>query len=402
MAKSDFTVEEENNNLDEIQNLASDTDKLNSNSNNNSNNNLYNYDYGENSDFRNIGITNQNDFIDNSSVVFEEKQNESNEDRFKYFFSTINKNLFIIGGGILFVILVIIIIISSVIAKNNATYKATVSMPSVVYMNETSNISVISEGKKNVDKTVNSFKSSNGLVVDFVENEMKGKDVLNTIVPLQEGITKVKINTTLGNGKTTAYEKKLTVCPAFTPDLLVNKSVSVVKGTKTELNIGFGKGECSKNIEYESNNGAIMTVTPNGEIKGLRIGHAILTIKKGSRSFSVPVYVTRDFVSLESLSVYPEKVQLVPGQNFRVMASFAPFNFTTRNIAYYVDNEYVLNVDKYGLVTAIKEGNSKVRVSDPDSGRYKEITVIVKKKVVKDGEVATDLILDVSSLKLNQ
>src|SRR5574344_1738790 len=107
MAKSDFTVEEENNNLDEIQNLASDTDKLNSNSNNNSNNNLYNY--GENSDFRNIGITNQNDFIDNSSVVFEEKQNESNEDRFKYFFSTINKNLFIIGGGILFVILVIII-----------------------------------------------------------------------------------------------------------------------------------------------------------------------------------------------------------------------------------------------------------------------------------------------------
>ena len=115
-------------------------------------------------------------------------------------------------------------------------------------------------------------------------------------VPIEEGETTIEVNSTLDNRKMASEKKKIAVCPAFTSDLVLGKRISVVKDATYELNINFGEGECSKDIYYESSNDEIMTVSSEGEIKGIKAGSAILTVRKGTRMFSVPVYVTNEFV----------------------------------------------------------------------------------------------------------
>ena len=187
MAKSDFEIEDEfqeDNQKEPIANNNQDKslDKT----------DLYDMDYGENSDFSNIGLSKQQDFIENADVVFEEKKNESKEDKIKYALSTINKKAVIALGIALLFLILIVVVIYIIIARNNALYKAEVIIPDAVYLGETANISVIAEGKEALDNTKTTFKSSDTKVATVLEEEMTGRDILNTIVPIQEGKTTIR------------------------------------------------------------------------------------------------------------------------------------------------------------------------------------------------------------------
>ena len=92
MAKDRFSVDEDNYSFsdNDYNQSYNDFNSINNNQNKENtqttqkNTNWYNVDYSENTDFSTIGLQEQSDFIDNSSIVFEEKQNETSEDRIKY------------------------------------------------------------------------------------------------------------------------------------------------------------------------------------------------------------------------------------------------------------------------------------------------------------------------------
>lgn len=397
MAKSDFEIEDEfqeDNQKEPIANNNQDKslDKT----------DLYDMDYGENSDFSNIGLSKQQDFIENADVVFEEKKNESKEDKIKYALSTINKKAVIALGIALLFLILIVVVIYIIIARNNALYKSEVIIPDAVYLGETANISVIAEGKEALDNTKTTFKSSDTKVATVLEEEMTGRDILNTIVPIQEGKTTITVNSILDKREMADEKKDVVVCPSFTSDLVFSERISIVKDTTHELNIGFGQGACSEDIYYETSNDEIMTVSAEGEIKGIKVGSAILTISKGSRSFSVPVYVTEDFVPMTKLNVTPEKVQLTPGQNTRLKISTAPYNTTAQNIDFYSNDESIATVDEYGFVTAVKEGTTTIRVTNGNRTVEDVVTIVVTKAVSEEGSIVTDLTLNKSSLTMIQ
>ena len=395
MAKSDFDIEDDFS--EEPVKNNNPNDRLNNNPND-----LYNIDYGENADFSNIGLSKNKDIAVNADVVFEEKKNETNEDKIKYAISTINKRAVFVLGAVLLFLILIVILIYLIIAQNNAKYKAEVIMPDVVYLGETASISVIAEGNKELDNTKTTFKSSNTDVATVLENEMTGKDVLNTIIPIEEGETTIEVNSTLDNRKMASEKKKIAVCPAFTSDLVLGKRISVVKDATYELNINFGEGECSKDIYYESSNDEIMTVSSEGEIKGIKAGSAILTVRKGTRMFSVPVYVTNEFVSMNSLNVSPDKVQLEPKEKRRLTVTTSPTNTTTQNIDFYSNDQSIVTIDEYGFLTAVKEGTTTIRVTNGNRTVEDLVTVVVSKTISDEGSIVTDLELNKSKLTMIQ
>lgn len=398
MSKNDFNVEEpdyyvdleENDNNDKKQEL------------NNEPQDLYHQDYGENSDFSNIGLLDQGSFIDNADVVFEEKANETPEEKMKYFLSTLNKKMLIAIVAVILLLIMILIIITSYISKNNASYTSNILMPEIVYMGETGNIEVIAKGKENLENTVTTFKSENPEIAIVLNEELKGKDTLNTIIPVQEGRATILINSKLDNRKMANEKKEIIVCPAFNSELLSNSSISVVENTNYNLVIDFGEEECAKDITYESSNNEIMTVNSEGKITGVKQGSAILTIKKASRTISVNVTVTKEHVYMTTFKTNTKKVQLKPGENFRIKTSYTPFDATTVKMSYISEDEGVAKVSESGLITAVKEGITTIKVRPLVGAFGGEIEVVVSEEISSDGTEVTEMNLNKTNITMVQ
>ena len=382
------------------------------NNNGNNGNNPNNYNNPNN----NMNYYNQNDAVTNPSVLFEDKTNMTPSEKIKDFLGGLNKKMIIFLLSILFGIIVIILIILGIVAHINSSYKAKVIIPDIVYMGETANISVVAEGKKNLKDTVTTFKAYNEVenkngkktkvnsrVLSFYENSIKGKEAMNTIIPSQEGSSFVQVKSKLGKRKMANVVKEVTVCPAFNSDLLLFKSISLLKGTNHDLNIDFGQGICATDIKYESSNPDIFTVNEQGQVSALKVGQAILTIRKGSREMSTNVYVTEKTVDLTSFTVSPKKVQLLAGENVRLKIDYKPYNATTGKITFTSGNTAAATVNDNGLIEAKEAGVSKISVSIAPGNKHFEVTVVVTGgSDEEEGTAPTQITLNKSEVNLVQ
>jgi hypothetical protein len=95
----------------------------------------------------------QGPFINNADVVFEDRTYLTPEEKVKDFVTGLNKKFLIFIGGIVLAIIFIILVIVLWISHINSSYKAKVIIPDIVYMGETANVSVVAQGKKDLDKT---------------------------------------------------------------------------------------------------------------------------------------------------------------------------------------------------------------------------------------------------------
>ena len=441
MAKGDFNVEEPqynnlNNNYnsnntgyngyyDNLSNMNYSSNNINYNDvnavDNNTNNNWgNNTTVGNNMNSINTNYYNQGSYYNNADVVFEDKAYLTPEERVKDFVGGLNKKFLVFIGVVIFAILVIALIIFAIISHINASYKAKVIIPDIVYMGETENVSVVAQGRKDLDQTVTKFKAysmeevktdtgktkkikKNTRVLNFVEEKVKGKDIYNTIIPNQEGSAIVEVESILGKRKLATVKKEVTVCPAFTSDLLLFKNISLVKDTNYDLKIDFGEEICGRNVTYESSNQDIFTINEEGRISALKVGKAILTLRKGSREISVNVDVTEKTVDMTSFSVVPSKIQLEAGENVRLKVNYAPLNATSGSILFRSSNDSVATVSDGGLIEAVGPGTTTITVSAAPGNMRKDVTVVVTGGDVEvDGTEPTEITLSKTELNLVQ
>ena len=180
MAKGDFNVEEPqynnlNNNYnsnntgyngyyDNLSNMNYSSNNINYNDvnavDNNTNNNWGNNTTVDNNmNSINTNYYNQGSYYNNADVVFEDKAYLTPEERVKDFVGGLNKKFLVFIGVVIFAILIIALIIFAIISHINASYKAKVIIPDIVYMGETENVSVVAQGRKDLDQTVTKFKA---------------------------------------------------------------------------------------------------------------------------------------------------------------------------------------------------------------------------------------------------
>ncbi|MGN0992418.1 MAG: Ig-like domain-containing protein [Bacilli bacterium] len=399
MAKSDFNVEEpeyyEKN--DEIQPEGTKQTKTNEEEKD-----LYHQDYGENSDFSKIGINKDLEYIDDADVVYEDKENKTSKEKLDDAFSTINKRALIVVGGIFLLVIVIIMMILLTISKYNKGYKTTVIIPEIVYLGETGNISVLTKGKKDIEKTLTTFTSKNNNIITILNNEMEGEEILNTIIPIQEGRAKINIVSKLKNKEMANETKEIVVCPAFTSKLLLSKNISVVQDNTYNLPIDFGEKECGEGITYESSNDNIMTVSETGNIKGIKPGTAILTVKKGHRTISVNVEVTKEYIEMKNLEIIPDEVQLKPGEITRINIDYSPKNATSTNIHFYSTKSNIVTISEGGLIKALKPGTATINAKSSNGGIEKKVEVVVSEEISSEGTEITEMKLNKTIIKLVQ
>ena len=383
MARSDFNIEEENNE---------------------------NYGYGNQMQNGKINI-----FNNNPEIIYDENSDNSPFGKIKFQLSTINKNVIMLFLVVLAIVIVAIIVIAMLVSSYSKSFKTNIIVPDVVYLGETATISAISEGKGNVSNTVATFTSKTikseedkeyGVdtkpALELMKDELKGEEIYNTLIPIQEGGVKITVKAKSGSHNMGKVEKNVYVCPRFDAKLVSNGIISIKAGDELKNPINFGPGSCSKNIKYKSGNPEIFTVDKTGKITGLKQGVSTLTVTRGERVFSIPVEVTGSPVLASSITVNPKKMQLIPGENRRLEVSYLPTRANTQKLNISSDNSEVVLVNESGKITGLKQGKSTVKIITEDSSEPELIEVVVSEPELKNGSIVTDLTLDKTSVNLVQ
>lgn len=320
---------------------------------------------------------------------------------------TLNKKirLIIIAMLLAFFAIALIVFASFEIPMMLHEYSIQTNEPNIVYMGEAITLNVENKIDDQNFKMASIIESTNDLVLYTLNKKGIGSKIETTIVPGQEGVGNIEIYSSYIKSKdikkyALAKEKvSITVCPAFNLDLLTSSNISIIKGIKHPINIDFGEDECKSDIIYKSSNERIATVDTDGNITGINPGRTELIISKMGKKLSVPVVVTSKRINVNDIVVNYPKLQLMPGDSFRLNAKQVPNNSTSININYTSRNTEIATVSNSGLIKALKPGTTIINVS---YGKIKkEVLVIVNDVGLKQSE-ATNIEVDKENVVLKK
>ncbi len=125
---------------------------------------------------------------------------------------------------------------------------------------------------------------------------------------------------------------------------------------------------------WTSSDPRVAAVSSNGVVTGLREGEANITVYGVSSQASCRVVV--EFVPLENVQLVSSHLQLNVGDSVDVQVEFTPENASDRRLEFEVDDPEVAFVSSEGVLSALKEGQTTLRITSWE-GHTDRLTVSV-------------------------
>lgn len=144
--------------------------------------------------------------------------------------------------------------------------------------------------------------------------------------------------------------------------------------------------------EYISGNEEVFTISDKGLIKGIGVGEAVLYIN----STNYPALKTKSIVSITDRTfdveeiVIDEKfkdltITIGTTINLSTKISIKPENATNKKLGYTSSNTEVVSITETGVIQALKNGTSTIKVSATDgSSKFIECKITVKEATYTD------------------
>ncbi|MBC2727213.1 MAG: Ig-like domain-containing protein, partial [Desulfosporosinus sp.] len=125
-----------------------------------------------------------------------------------------------------------------------------------------------------------------------------------------------------------------------------------------------------KTVTWSSSNPAVATVNSNGEVTGVNLGTAIISVKTtdGSYTASCTVTVIKPIVKVTGVSLNQSSLRLNVHHTAQLTATVAPTDADNKGVTWSSSDEDVATVDQTGLVTAVSAGTAEITVTTSDQG----------------------------------
>lgn len=146
-------------------------------------------------------------------------------------------------------------------------------------------------------------------------------------------------------------------------------------------------------IFYESSNPQVATVNQSGEIRGISVGKAVITIKAGNFSKKQEITVKKGTASIQLNTTY---LILKKEEIFQLQAEVFPVE-ANQNVTYKSLDTNIVEVSSTGQVVAKNIGNTTIVVSNEDMSNAVTVIVNGTEKQVDDENVGYVETVDVSS-----
>ena len=162
-----------------------------------------------------------------------------------------------------------------------------------------------------------------------------------------------------------------------------NRSLSI--GQQAQLSAIIAPANASNQaVTWSSNNTAVATVSPSGQVLAMNNGNATITVTTadGSLTASVTVTVASSVVLVESVSIPGGSRTLMPGQQAQLTAIITPANATNHAVVWESNNPARVQVNANGLVTAVSAGSATITATTLCGGRQAAVVVTVSPNVL--------------------
>ncbi len=136
---------------------------------------------------------------------------------------------------------------------------------------------------------------------------------------------------------------------------------------------------------WASSNSAVLTVNAQGEAEAVAVGNATLTATIGELSDSLDITVEQSSVDVSGVQLDERTISLELGEERQLTATVLPLEASSRLVTWSVDDDDVVTVDQYGVVTAVGYGKAIVTVSTAQGGYTDQCEVTVVRHVESIG-----------------
>lgn len=191
------------------------------------------------------------------------------------------------------------------------------------------------------------------------------------------------------------------------PDVQIEKievsmeNTTLQKGDRKQLKVTILPLEASnRKVVYSSSNTQVATVDDKGNVHAIRSGTAKITVKAQENNvqgeITITVYSPVTAIELNVSDIYMEV-----GDTFKINTIVEPNDADDKKVIYSSSNSEVAVVQEQGIITANKEGESKIiATSNQNSNITAECKVTVVRKM-SDSEIHFDSSLTVNSLEIS-
>ena len=195
---------------------------------------------------------------------------------------------------------IIVTVALKLVFKDEYNYSLEVSIPSVVYVANDTNLHVDIVGdEKYKDRLSTSLYLSNAEsdVISLSDYEFYGSSGDVTINPLLKGYDTITIVTTVdslhGEGATVVAREDfpITICPSFNGSLLSINKIDIKLNESYNVHEKFIDEKCSEGVNYSSSDSSILTVDNLGVVTGIKKGQTSLVISQDNKRFMLKAIV---------------------------------------------------------------------------------------------------------------
>ena len=148
-----------------------------------------------------------------------------------------------------------------------------------------------------------------------------------------------------------------------------------MKGKKIDVKATVSPFDTTDKIKWTSSNKKAATIK-NGKITAKKTGKATITAKAGGKSANIKVYVVSKPKKAAKVKLNKKSVTLKAKKTLTLKATVSPKN-STDTLTWKTSNKKVVKVDKFGEVTAVKNGRAVITVRT-SSGKKATCKVTVK------------------------
>lgn len=219
------------------------------------------------------------------------------------------------------------------------------------------------------------------------------------------GETTVKMKTISGEVIATSIVRVYTPIDSMTSNL---EKLFIGVGAQKKLEIQLAPENISENLDnliYYSEDSSIAEVDSNGNVYAKSIGSTIITVYSQyyNKKITIPVVV----------ETYPSSVDIKntdinlndENRTHQIEYTISPNNVTNQKIIFASEDSGIASVSKEGLITALKNGTTKIIVKNANNEILKElsITIMGLKTDITEFNVSgiEDVIYDGTEKKLN-
>ena len=160
-------------------------------------------------------------------------------------------------------------------------------------------------------------------------------------------------------------------------------NVSVKKGDTQKLIVTIKPSELSSSkLTWESSDKNIVTVDSNGNIKGINVGKATITVTSSNgKKATCTVNVTTDEIKVDEIILTPTESTITEGDTAQIIAEIKPENATNRDLVWESSNPAVATVDSKGFVKGLKNGVVTITAKTKDGKVVASVELTIEKEI---------------------